>query len=127
MIQKIKLKSITFFGLLILCGGLAQADEKDRTAEYLHNAGIAYCLSKSKNYEYEANIAQGGYFQIGNHSIEAAKLLERYVDQQLGNELNGYKGATISAYLMRCLEISYSAEYQDQVKQALEFDLRNEF
>lgn len=127
MIQKIKLKSITFFGLLILCGGLAQADEKDRTAEYLDNAGIAYCLSKSKSYAYEANITQGGYFQIGNHSIESANLLERYVDQQLENELNGYKGATISAYLMRCLEISYSAEYQDQVKQALEFDVRNEF
>ena len=126
MIQMIKLKRIAFIGLLILYGGLAQAEENDRTAEYLHNSGIAYCLSNSKNYEYEANIAQGGYFQIGNHSIEAAKLLERYVDEQLENELNGYKGATISAYLMRCLEISYSTEYQLQVKQAIEFDLRNE-
>ncbi len=120
MIQKIKLKSITFFGLLILCGGLAQADEKDRTAEYLHNAGIAYCLSKSKSYEYEANIAQGGYFQIGNHSIEAAKLLERYVDQELEVELHGYQDSNIKAYLMRCLEISYSKDYQEQIKRALD-------
>lgn len=81
MIQMIRLKRIGVVGLLIFFSGLAKANETDRTEEYLHNAGIAYCLSKSKSYAYEAGIAQGGYFQRGNHSPEAQKLVERYVDQ----------------------------------------------
>ena len=80
-------------------------------------------MSKSKSYAYEAGIAQGGYFQRGNHSPETQKLIERYVDQQLKDELGGYKGTLIKAYLMRCLEISYSKEYQEQVMHALEFDV----
>lgn len=113
---------IAYTGLLILFSGLVQASENEKAAEYLHNYGIAYCLSNSDIYAYEAGIAQGGYFQLGHHSVEAQDHIQRYIDQQLEGELDGYKNSNIKAYLMRCLEISYSKDYQEQVKRALELD-----
>lgn len=115
-------KIVGCIGLLISFHGSAQVYENEKAAEYLHHYGIAYCLSKSKRYEYEAGLAQGGYFQLGHHSIDAQKAIEHYIEQQLRNDIGVYKEALIRAYLMRCLEISYSKGYQEQVKLALELD-----
>ena len=53
----------------------SESDDMDHhqksAQEYLHNYGIAYCLSKAERYREEAGIAMGGYFQLGQHGIDA--------------------------------------------------------
>lgn len=62
----------------------------------------------------------GGYFQMVTHSIEAQNLIQRYVDQELEIELDEYQDSNFKSYLMRCLEISYSNEYREQITRALD-------
>ncbi|AMW77679.1 hypothetical protein AMD27_01375 [Acinetobacter sp. TGL-Y2] len=77
-------------------------------------------MSKAERYKEEADNAMGGYFQIGNHGIKTADYVEKYIDQKLKEDLGGYKGVSIPAYLMRCLEISYSEEYRAYVRHTLD-------
>jgi tryptophanase len=107
-------------GLSLLFSTYSYADDEPRTKEYLHSYGIAYCLSKTERYKEEASIAMGGYFQIGDHSIQAQNQVRKYIDQQIQKSLDGYQGSHLSAYLMRCLEISYSKEYREQVDYVLD-------
>ena len=88
--------------------------------EYLHNYGIAYCLSKAERYREEAGIAMGGYFQLGQHGMDAQKQVEAYIDRQLEERLGGYQSSPMQAYLMRCLEISYSEEYREHIDYVLD-------
>ena len=106
-------------GLSLLFSTYSYADDEPRTKEYLHSSGIAYCLSKAERYKEEASIAMEGYFQIGDHSVQAQNQVRKYIDQQIQKRLDGYQGSRMSAYLMRCLEISYSEEYREQIDYAL--------
>ncbi|NHB58118.1 hypothetical protein G9F32_08805 [Acinetobacter sp. 194] len=91
--------------------------------EYLHNYGIAYCLSKAERYREEAGIAMGGYFQLGQHGNDTQKLVRAYIDRQLEANLGGYKDKKMKAYLMRCLEISYSTQYRNYIKDVYALDV----
>lgn len=106
-------------GLSLLFSTYSYAQDEPRTKEYLHSHSIAYCLSKAERYKEEADIAMGGYFQIGNHGIKTADDVEQYIDQKLKEDLGRYKDASMPAYLMRCLVISYSKEYREHIGDAL--------
>lgn len=110
-------------GLSILLSSSIYADDLSRAQEYLHNDGIAYCLSHSEIYAAEANIARGGYFQLGEHSHEAAKQVQNYIDQALKEALGSYQYSKEKAYLMRCLEISYSTQYRNYIKTVYALDV----
>ena len=111
-------------GLSILLSSSIYADDLSRVQEYLHNDGIAYCLSHSEIYANEANIARGGYFQLGEHSHEAAKQVQNYIDQALKEALGSYQySKEKAAYLMRCLEISYSTQYRNYIKTVYALDV----
>lgn len=117
---KAGVKILSLLSIIISCNAFAH--EQNRSTEYLHHYGIAYCLSKSEIYQQEANLARGGYFQLGEHSLEAQIYIQHYIDEQLDHELGGYQDSDLKAYLMRCLEISYTQAYQAQVNHALELE-----
>ncbi len=108
------------FIFMTLINSCLYADEHHRTEEYLHNYGIAHCLSFQKTDQEEGSLAKGGYFQMGEHSIEDQKQIENFIDQQLKINLNSDQYMSTPAYLMRCLEISYSKEYREYVRYILD-------
>lgn len=117
------------FIFLTFINSCLYADEHHRTEEYLHNYGISHCLSFQKTDQEEGSLAKGGYFQMGEHSIEDQKQIENFIDQQqienfidqqLKINLNSYQYISTPAYLMRCLEISYSKEYREYVRYILD-------
>ena len=65
MIQMIRLKRIGIVGLLIFFIGLAKANEKDRTEEYLHNAGIAIVCQSQKAMHTKRVLRKVGIFKEG--------------------------------------------------------------
>ncbi|MBU3848377.1 MAG: hypothetical protein H9855_15690 [Candidatus Acinetobacter avistercoris] len=108
---------ICVFSLLLSTS--VYAEDQLKSEEYLHNYGIAYCLSHAEHFKEEAGIAMGGYFQLGSHNVDTAKQVEKYIAHQLKTKLDGYQASDLQAYLMRCLEISYSKEYREYILDAL--------
>lgn len=114
------MQSLKILFLICLFGNTQlSAEEINKNREYLHSYGIAHCLSKSKTYQAEANLAMGGYFQLGNHSIEAQNKVKDFIEQKFIENLDGYKDTDMPAYIMRCLEISYTDEYQEFILKTL--------
>lgn len=107
-------------GCFILYSHSSVADPSNEPQEYLHSYGIAYCLSYAEAYKAEAVVAQAGYFQNGTHTIFHQKQVERFIDDQLAFKLTSYQLSQQPAYLMRCLEISYSEEYRTYVRHTLD-------
>lgn len=91
--------------------------------EYLHNYGVSYCLSKAKAFSPEAEVAMGGYFQLGHYSMTAQNQVESYINQKLNERLGGYKVYPEPAYLMRCLEVTYNDEYKKLIRQQIKNDV----
>lgn len=91
--------------------------------EYLHNYGVSYCLSKAKAFTPEADVAMGGYFQLGRYSMAAQHQVEGFINQKLEERLGGYKVFPEPAYLMRCLEVTYSDEYKKLIRQQIKNDV----
>lgn len=89
---------------------------EDRTN--LKNYGFTYCLSKSsyKGMVDEAGLAQGGYFQFGNHTESAYQNLRKYVNNYLSKKTSVYKESEKSAILMHCLDMYNLKEYETLLK-----------
>lgn len=104
----------------ILYSSSSIADHNIQPEEHLYGYGIAYCLSYAEAYKPEAVVAQGGYFQNSNHSIFHQKQIEHFIDDQLALKLDSYQLSNQPAYLMRCLDISYSEEYRAYVRHTLD-------
>lgn len=115
------IKNIIWTFYLLLSTSI-YAEDQLKSEEYLHNYGIAYCLSHAERFKEEADIAMGGYFQLGSHNIDTAKQVEKYIAHQLKTKLDGYQYSDQQAYLMRCLEISYSKKYREYILDVLRND-----
>lgn len=107
----------------LLLSSSVYAEDQLKSEEYLHNYGIAYCLSHAEHFKEEAGIAMGGYFQLGSHDVDTARQVEKFIAHQLKTKLDDYQDSDLQAYLMRCLEISYSKEYREHILYVLRNDV----
>lgn len=115
-----KLKKLSILSSLCLSISVYANDDK-KAEEFLHHFGIAHCLSHSNEYKKESALAKGGYFQLGEQSVEDQKQIEAFIDEKLEKNLTTYQISGQKAYLMQCLDISYSKEYQEYVHHILDY------
>lgn len=117
IMNKILLLVAVFCCSVVTFADVNSVDEQAQAQGYLHNYGIAYCLSHAKSYKEEAGIAMGGYLQLGAHGQFEYRKVKEFVDAQLKQGVGGYQYSDLPAYLMSCLNISQMPEYQVLIEQ----------
>ena len=120
--MKIKLIALLLLTTFFSTAGYAEVKSHlglTPSEQSLKDFGFSYCLSftDDSSLKDESSLALGGYFQAGDHDEVAYTALRQHINVYLKINLKSYQETRAPSYLMTCLELYNSKDYNQLVKQ----------
>ena len=117
MVFKLKTRYIILVALFCTISCANAQSYRQKARNNLQKWGIAYCMFKTSA-EPRANAlygnAQAAYFELGSHSEEAYREIEKFIDEYLKIPYQGKEHQDLS--IQKCLDLIHNKDYNNRVK-----------